>query len=182
MYYVNASTHQSSQATYWSVYLGQPEVSLARKYPGEDSQKITINVNIYLLSSGYVEGNGYGEKGKIDCMPSMRIKTDSLESEIALDSVDCIFDYGQKVRLTNGKTGEFIIEIEGQRLSADRFLLSEYMNVDNGGEKELQKSGDDIPVAVLAFTKEGITWAAKAMAGQAGTDSAKADTAKATGK
>jgi hypothetical protein len=173
MYYATSPANKTGEAKYWFVYLGQHECTLNRKYPGEEMQQVTGNMNLSLLSSGYIEGSGYSARGKIDCTPVMKIKTDSGEYTIDLDSIDCIFDYGQKVRTAKGQTGDFVIDIEGQPKMANRFLLTEYkMTTSVDGERELKKIGDDIALSAIAFSKEGIARAIKAMSAKPKADTA----------
>lgn len=162
MYYAVSATKKIGEAKHWYVYLGQHECTLNRKYPGEEMQAVTGNMNLSLLSSGYIEGTGYSAKGKIDCSPAMKIRNDSGERTIDLDSIDCIFDFGQKVRTVNGDVGDFVIDLEGQPKIANRFVLTEYQIVTSvDGERELKKKGDDIPLSAIAFTREGIARAIK---------------------
>jgi hypothetical protein len=164
MFYLNSVTNKVAEAKYWFVYLGQLDCTLDRKYPGEDMQKVTGSMNLSLLSSGYIEGSGYSAKGKIDCMPGMKIKNDKGERFITIDSIDCIFEFGQKVRTISGDVGDFIIDVEGQPKTAIRFLLTEYRMVTTDGEGELKKIADDVPLSAIAFSKEGITRAVQGIA------------------
>jgi hypothetical protein len=174
MFYLNAVTNKVAEAKYWFVYLGQQECTLDRKYPGEESQQVTGSMNLSLLSSGYIEGSGYSAKGKIDCMPSMKIKNDKGDRAITIDSIDCIFEFGQKVRTISGDVGDFIIDIEGQPKTATRFLLTEYRMVTTDGEGELKKISDDVPLSAIAFSKEGIARAIQGIAPPPKADTAKA--------
>jgi hypothetical protein len=161
MYYLNAVTNKAGEAKYWFVYLGQHDCTLNRKYPGEEMQQVNGNMNLSLLSSGYIEGSGYSAKGKIDCVPAMILKNDKGERAIIIDSIDCIFEFGQKVRMRDGEIGDFIIDIEGQKKIASRFILTEYRMVSSDGERELKKIADDVPIAAIAFSKESIVRAMK---------------------
>jgi hypothetical protein len=166
MFYVTASDTKAGEAAYWFIFLGQQDCSLSRQYPGEGTVQVSGSMNLSLLSSGYIEGNGYSPKGKIDCLPTMKLKNDKGQLQtIIIDSIDCIYDYGNKVRLIDGVTGDFIIDVEGQQKSATRFLLTTYKNVEVDGEKELKKNGDDIPLYGIAFSKEGLDRVKKALAG-----------------
>ncbi|MBN2188580.1 MAG: hypothetical protein JW699_03920 [Chitinispirillaceae bacterium] len=171
MYYTTVPAGKISEAKYWFVYLGQHECTLSRKFPGEETQKITGNMNLSLLSSGYIEGSGYSERGKIDCSPAMKIRTDSGDFAIDLDSIDFIFDFGQKVRTVKGMIGEFIIDIEGELKTANRFLLTEYkMTTAVDGERELKKTGDDIRLSAIAMSREGAARALRHMSSKPKTD------------
>lgn len=155
MLYLSAD-NKTGETSYWFVFLGQHDCTLSRKYPGEGTVQVTGAMNLSLLSSGYIEGNGYSEKGKIDCLPTMKLKNEKGERAITIDSIDIIYEYGQKVRMTDGTEGDFIIDVEGQPKSAKRFILTSYKMVDVDGEKELKTSGADTPLYGIAFGKEGL--------------------------
>jgi hypothetical protein len=161
MFYLTTA-NKVSEAKFWAVYLGNHECTLTRKFPGEAPQPVTGSVNLSLMSSGYIEGNGYSTRGHLDCMPTMKIKSDKGEREIGLDSIDCIYDYGMKVRTLDGETGEFIINVEGVAKNANRFILREYKLVDSYGEKVLKPGSDETALAAISFSKTGIQWAQKA--------------------
>lgn len=162
-----AADNKTGETSYWFVFLGQHDCTLNRKYPGEGTVQVSGAMNLSLLSSGYIEGNGYSSKGKIDCLPTMKLKNEKGEQPITIDSIDCIYEYGQKVRLVNGDIGNFIIDVEGQQKSAKRFLLTTYKMVEIDGEKELKPAGGETPVYGIAFTKEGLDRVKKILAGAA---------------
>lgn len=173
MYYINASTNKTGGAMFWILYLGPVQCSLSRKNPGEEMQKVNVSINLRLSSSGYMEGSGYSEKGRIDCIPTMFIRSNGVERQIQLDSIDCIYDFGSRVRTAAGIAGDLVIDIEGEKVLADRLILTEYTMTGTGDDKELRKSGDDSALSAIAFGKEGIAWAAKTMSEEARTDSVK---------
>jgi hypothetical protein len=156
VFYVNTVTGKSGMAKFWVVYLGNHEVTLTRKYPGEEPQKVTGSMNLQLLSSGYVEGNGYSAKGKLECLPVMKMKNDKGTTQISIDSIDCIYDFGGKVRTVKGETGEFIIDCEGLLITPTKFLMREYKMTNYYGEEILKEGSDEIKVSAIAFTKEGL--------------------------
>lgn len=160
MFYLD-NNNKIGEAKYWTVFLGLHEVTLTRKYPGEEPQPVSGNMNLSLLSSGYVEGNGYSARGKIDCLPTLKIRSGNGVRGISLDSISCIFNYGEKVLLVTGETGDLIIDAEGQPLTAKRFMLSEFVLKNVDGEKELKPSSADKPISAIAFTKEAIARAQK---------------------
>ncbi|NLD99199.1 MAG: hypothetical protein GX640_04940 [Fibrobacter sp.] len=163
MFYLTNNNKQG-QAIYWVIYLGNFDLKLNRKFPGEPEQQIDASVNFNYLSSGYIEGNGYSAKGKIDCLPTMEIKNESGERQIKSDSIDFIYDYGSKVQLINGEKGEFIINVEGDRQTAKKFLMREYKQQVLYGEKILKEGSEETYVAAIAFTKEGLARAVKEQA------------------
>jgi len=125
MFYINNANKQG-QALYWVIYLGNYDCKLSRKFPGEPEQKIDASVNFNYLSSGYIEGNGYSSKGKIESLPTMEISSANGQRQITSDSIDFIYDYGQKVQLLNGEIGDLLINIEGDKQPAKKFLMREY--------------------------------------------------------
>jgi hypothetical protein len=156
VFYVNTVTGKSGLAKFWVVFLGTHEVTLTRKYPGEEPQKVSGNMNLQLLSSGYIEGNGYSTKGKLECLPVMKMKNDKGITQISIDSIDCIYDFGGKVRTLKGETGEFIVDCEGQMITPTKFLMREYKMTNYYGEEILKEGSDEIKVSAIAFTKEGL--------------------------
>ena len=156
VYYVNTITGKSGMAKFWVVYLGNHEVTLTRKYPGEEPQKVTGSMNLQLLSSGYVEGNGYSAKGKLECLPLMKMKNDKGITQISIDSIDCIYDFGSKVRTLAGEIGEFIVDCEGQMITPNKFLMRQYKMTNYYGEEILKEGSDEIKVSGISFSKAGL--------------------------
>lgn len=161
--YIN-SNGKIGQARFWVVFLGNFEVKLTKKFPGEGEQQIDASVNYQIISSGYIEGNGYCAKGKIDHKPAMVISNANGEKKIDLDSIDYIYDFGAKVTLLNGETGDFFMDVDGTKLSPKKFLMREYTLTNYYGEEILKEGSTEIPLSALALTKEGIARAQKAQA------------------
>jgi hypothetical protein len=161
MFYLT-NANKVAQAKYWVVYLGNYPVKLKREIAGEGLITVDGSVNFQLLSSGYVEGNGFGSKGKIECLPSMSFNNGEEEKHITIDSIDFIFDFGRKVCLKSGQTGALIIDVEGTALKSKKFLLREYKLTEVDGEKSLKEVSQETPIMALALTQEGISRAQKA--------------------
>lgn len=161
-YITNAGV--SGQARFWTVFLGNHDCNIVRKAPGEASKQIQASVNLQLLSSGYVEGNGYGVTGKVQSLPTMEIKTASGEErQISIDSIEFIYGYGSKVQLYSGESGDFIINVESDKKVAKKFLMREFKLTNYFGEEILKEGSDEIPLSAIIFSKEGV---AKAKAAQ----------------
>ncbi|MBN2037784.1 MAG: hypothetical protein JW768_13670 [Chitinispirillaceae bacterium] len=156
MFYINAQSGKSGQAKFWVIYLGNHEVTLNRKYPGEEIQPVTGSMNFQLLSSGYIEGNGYSVKGKLSCHPTMRLKNEQGTKKIAIDSIDCIYEHGRKVRLSSGEIGDFIIDVEGLPVVANRFIMREYKLTNYYGEEILKEGSEETRISAISFSKEGL--------------------------
>jgi hypothetical protein len=160
-----STDNKTGETTYWFVFMGQHDCTLSRKYPGEGTLQVSGAMNLSLMSSGYIEGNGYSSKGKLDCLPTMKLKNEKGEQAITIDSILCIYEYGQKVKMIDGSIGDFVIDVEGQQKSAKRFILTNYKMVEIDGEKELKPNGADIPLYGIAFSKEGLAEVKKLLAG-----------------
>jgi hypothetical protein len=158
------NTGKTGQARFWVIFLGNYDLKLSRKFPGESEQQVDASMNLQLLSSGYVEGNGYSAKGKMDCRPVLNINSSSGTRQIDLDSIDFIYDYGSKVALIGGETGDLILDIEGDKQPAKKFLMREYKLTKYYGEEILKEGSTEIQLAAFALTQDGITRAQKAQA------------------
>ncbi|NLW30800.1 MAG: hypothetical protein GXY77_05015 [Fibrobacter sp.] len=161
MYYLT-NTNQKGQARFWTIYLGNHDCKVKRKYPGEPEAIIDASINLQYLSSGYIEGNGYSAKGKIDCMPTMKLRNASGERNVTSDSIDFFFDFGRKVQLINGESGDLILDVEGDQKVANRFLMREYKLTEYFGEEILKEGSEETPLRALSFSKEGLERAIKA--------------------
>lgn len=151
-------------AKFWVIYLGNFDCKLNRKFPGEPEQKIDASMNLQYLSSGYIEGNGYSAKGKVDCLPTMWISNEKGERMISSDSIDFIYDYGRKVQMIDGENGTFIINVEGDKRESKKFLMREYKMQMYFGEEILKEGSEETPLAAFAYSKEGLARAQKAQA------------------
>lgn len=166
MYYYSYEK-KTGEAKYWALYLGNYNCKLTRKYPGEGDVQVDASINLQMLSSGYVEGNGYCAKGKLDCLPTMTIKNENGSHRIEMDSIDCIYDEGQKVQLKNGEKGDFVLDLEGNIVTPNRFIMREYKLTDYFGEQILKEGSEETALNAISLTKEGIARAQKAMGSSA---------------
>lgn len=160
-FYLN-NTNKTGQARFWVIFLGTHNVKITRAIPGEGDVTVQANVNLQLISSGYVEGNGFGEKGKIECLPTMLLSSGQDERRIVLDSIDYIYDFGRKVRMLTGDTGSLVIDVEGNKVVAKKFLMREYKLTQYYGEEILKEGSQEIPLMGISLTQEGVVRAQKA--------------------
>lgn len=158
------SDGKPGQARFWAIYLGNHDCTLTRKRPGETEKQIVASMNLQLLSSGYIEGNGYGETGKVQSLPTMHIKIGEAEDQISIDSIEYIYDFGRKVHLNSGRDGDLIINVEGDKKMARKFLMREYKLTKLYGEEILKEGSEETALSAISFSKTGI---AKAKAAQA---------------
>jgi hypothetical protein len=163
MHYLS-NTGKPGQARFWVIYLGNHDCTLSRKKPGQQPKQIVASVNLQLLSSGYVEGNGYGVSGKVQSLPTMEIKTADGEKKIDIEDIEFIYDYGRKVGLVSGEKGDFIINVEGDRKIATKFLMREFKLTKYYGEEILKEGSEETALSAIAFTKAALAKAKKAQA------------------
>ncbi|MBN1759527.1 MAG: hypothetical protein JW863_14455 [Chitinispirillaceae bacterium] len=163
VYYIS-NTGKSGMARFWTIYLGNHDCKIVRKAPGQSEKEIVASMNLQLLSSGYVEGNGYGESGKVQSLPVMEIRTADGEHKINIDSILCIYDYGAKVMLHSGTVGDFVINVEGDKKTARKFLMREFKLTNYYGEEILKEGSEETALSAIAFSKEGLAKAKQAQA------------------
>ncbi len=163
IFYVN-NVNKTGVAKFWVIYLGGFDVNLTRKIPGEGDVPVQATVNLQLISSGYVEGNGYGTKGKIDCLPTLLFVNNGEERRVVLDSIDYIYDFGRKVQLKTGETGDLVLDIEGNKVTSKKFIMREYKLTNYYGEEILKEGSQETAIVAIALSQDGLAKAQKAQA------------------
>ena len=162
IYFFNSTTNKIDSAKYWKVFVGSYSGTLERKFPGLDSMKVTCDLNLTLLSSGYVEGYGYTSKGRVDCEADMMADNKGAASKITLDSVDYIFNNGQSLKMKHGPTMNFYLDVEGTKITIHKKLtLTKYRLQIVDEDRNLKPNGDEV-VTWFAFTKSAAVEAQKA--------------------
>lgn len=154
IYYTDGNGKVGS-ADYWQLQLGTFDVQVGRKYPGEGIVKIDGSVNVSFMSGGYLEGNGFGTRGKLTTEANFAVKRDGKYETISPDSIDFVFYGASKVKLKGANDTEDLfvfIEDAYNTYEAKKFVLAVYvMNKQFG---ELDFSHDVNPTAI-SFTQEG---------------------------
>lgn len=163
VYYIN-NAGKTGEARFWSIYLGNHDCKLTRKSPGQPDKEIVASMNLQFLSSGYIEGNGYGVTGKVQSLPTMEFRDAGGDRKINIDSIDFIYDYGSKVQLKSGARGDFVINVEGDKKIANRFLMREFKLTMYFGEEILKEGAEETALKAIAFSKNGIAGARSAQA------------------
>jgi len=164
LYYLHQGAIES--ISYWAIYFGDYELTLSRKFPGEEEKPIDVSVNFSFLSTGFIEGRGYSDKGKIDCSAEFMIRTSAGDSIIQNDDIAYVYDYGRKVCLKDGAVGEFFLNVEETvSVQPKKMILRRYKFYEQYGQKMLGEDRErtDLPLGGFSFTKEGITQAKKMM-------------------
>jgi hypothetical protein len=162
-WYVDADGRVSAEMLYWRVYLGDYDVKIKRTFPGHGEVTVDAGMNFQFFSAGYIEGNGASARGRVTDLPAMRIRVDGSTSEIRIDAIDYIYDYGTKVATKDGRKGDFLFQLQGEgpTLEPKRFQLTEFrQQKGQWGEMELKAVNDRVPIIGISFTREGAQRAA----------------------
>jgi hypothetical protein len=163
IYFVNPQTGKTDSAKYWKIFIGKyPSVTLVRKFPGEDSLPVNSDINLTMMSSGYIEGYGYTRKGRVDCMAMLVIDTGNGAIKLPIDSVEFMFAGGAKVKPRGMKVCDAAVDVEGNKTPGiKQMLLTKYKLVVDADERDLKPLGD-VDIDVFSFSKGGLVAAQKA--------------------
>jgi hypothetical protein len=133
-----------------------------RKFPGEDSLPVNSDINLTVLSSGYIEGYGYTRKGRVDCMATFVIDTGSGAIKLSVDSIEYMYAGGAKVKPRGMKACDAAIDVEGNKVpGVKKLLLTKYKLVVDADERNLKPLGD-VDIELFAFSKTALAAAQKA--------------------
>ncbi len=147
-------------ASYWSMHLGRYECVVNQDFPGEGSVAVKANFDFNLLSSMYIEGYGYGDRGKIVQRAEYAIGDSASSTIIEVDSIDYVYGWGGKVHMKSGKDMGLVVQVQTNTmvpfgLSIDTWTFNKEMG-------ELKKNKSVEAVSAFSFTKEGAQRAAVA--------------------
>jgi hypothetical protein len=149
-----------SSATFWALPLGKFDCTLNRYFPGEDKVDIEASVNFSLLSSGYIEGTGYGTRGVAKAEAQFTIQEGDSLKQVELGEIDYIYDNDKRVKLRKGGEYPLTLSCEVNNLTIRRMKIMIWLY--NKKYKELKHSKDVDMVRAFSFTKEGAVRALKA--------------------
>lgn len=150
MWYVDADG-RIADILHWRIVLGNHEVTLRRRIVGHGEIPVESNMMFQMISSGYIEGVGHSQHGRVGAQPAMMLREAGGQGErVLLDSIAYIYDYGTKVVMRNGRRGDFYMHLEGRDLDIPRFGLTTLAVV---GE-ELRVTSQEMPIVAIAFSQE----------------------------
>ena len=152
---------KADTASYWSFHLGNFPCHVLKPFPGEGDVGIDADMNFSLLSSMYIDVQGYGSRGKIAERGSFAIGDSAFLSVIDLDSIDYIYAGGTRVKMKDGIDAALLIKVQENRLNPWFDVLGIWKY--NKEFMELKKANDIQNISVLSFSKDGI---ARAIAAQ----------------
>jgi hypothetical protein len=161
VYFINPTTNKIDSSKYWKIFLGSYPATLQRKFPGEDSARITLDLNFTLLSSGYVEGNGYTKKGRVDCEASLVVDSVTFQ-KATFDSIEYVYNGGSNIKLKGKPAMNLLLDVEGYKVALNKGLaLTKYRLVVVEEDRNLKPAGD-VTITFFAFSKPGLLAAQKA--------------------
>jgi hypothetical protein len=168
IYWINPDNGKIDSSKYWKLYLGSyPAITLVRKFHGEDSLPVSSDINITVLSSGYIEGYGYTRKGRVDCLASFVMDAGAGGVKIPVDSIEYVTAEGAKVKPRGGMLCDLSLDIEGAKVPRiKRMLLTKYKLVVDEDERNHKPLGD-VNITLFAFSKTALALAQKIGAEQA---------------
>jgi hypothetical protein len=161
IYFINPTTNKVDTAKYWKVFVGAYPATLERKFPGEEKAPITTDLNLTLLSSGYIEGYGWSKKGRIDCEAALYADSASTQ-KVSFDSIEYVYNGGANVKTKNKPATGLFLDIEGNKLTITRgLLLTKYKLTVVDEDRNLKPAGD-ANITFFAFSKQALATAQKA--------------------
>lgn len=161
IYFVDGQGKVES-AEYWSIALGNFDFKVEREYPGEGVLPVEGSANLSFISSGYIEGAGYGERGKITVAADFCVEDGDSLKVLELTDIDFIFYGSTKVKLKDGAITDLYMTIEdpANKVQAKRTTMMVFKFDKSWGELQHEKDVDR--VIGYSFTKEGAQRAYKA--------------------
>ncbi len=158
IFYIYNDKIQSSK--YWSIPLGTFELTLNQKFPGEGLVSFGANINFALLSSGYIEGTGYGERGKASASANYAVEDGDTLRTLEFSDIEYVYMNGSKVKLKDKKeTEELYIKCDKNKVQSKKISIMIW-RFDNTF-KELKHDKDIDRIIGFAFTKENALKALK---------------------
>ena len=145
---------KTGDCTFWSLNLGKHSVTVLKELPGEGEVPLSAEVNFNFLSSLYIEGKGYGSRGKTDVDSKLAVPDGEGTKELEPEKIEYVFDYGARVKPSDGDVTDLILlphKGEGQHIR--RMLLRVYAY--NAKYKEL-KFEKDVSIQAFSFSQAGI--------------------------
>lgn len=162
--YMVLPTGKIEKASYWSLPMGKAEdITVKREFPGEGTIGVECTVNLALISSGYIDGSGYGDRGKISVKAYFMVEKAGKLERIDLEDIDYVFYGGTRVKLKNSDVQQelyIVIEDETNKVQARGMKALVYGKVKPHNSLKHLKDVDAI--LGFAFTKEAAQRAYKA--------------------
>jgi hypothetical protein len=159
---MNPETKKMDSCSYWKIYLGNYPLSIRDNEFDTTAATYQADVNLTLFSSGYIDGSGYGNNGKISCVGKFVNDSNGTSRTLDFDSISYINKNGSVVRYQHAPTSDVFIDIEGNRLVLKKKMtLTKYLSTGDDEIRNLKSIGE-VPVTFFAFSKAAYSEAIKA--------------------
>ena len=158
IYYIDENG-KTGTCGFWSMNLGKHSHKLKKAYPGEGEVSVDAEMNYNFLSSLYIEGKGYSDRGIMKSDATFAVPDGEGIKEAEPEKIIYVYDYGAKANISEvGKT-DFILLVQDNQLTIKRMLLRIFNY--NKQYKEL-KFSKDVAIKAFAFSKAGLQEAIRA--------------------
>ncbi|MGM0461443.1 MAG: hypothetical protein ACQEQ4_03385 [Fibrobacterota bacterium] len=139
---------------YWSLRFGTHSYTVDREFPGEGTVEVEGTSNLALVSSGFIEGTGYGSRGEINVQSRFVIKENDSLTQIPLDSIDYIYMGGRRIGLKDGSEHDLYLRIEKDEnlVQPNEALRARVFAVE---DRRLSPAGTLEPVLAFSYSREG---------------------------
>lgn len=149
-------------ASFWSLPIGRFDCKLNRYFPGEDTIQVDASINFALLSSGYIDGSGYGSKGKIGAMANFAVQDGDTLKKLELADIEYVYQNGATVKPKGKPACPLLVMCETPKnqftIRSMQIMLWRYDNT----FKELKHDKDVGEISAFAFTQAEAQRAANA--------------------
>jgi len=153
---------KADSSVYWKIFLGSYPATLERKFPGEDSMPVNTDLNLTLLSSGYIEAYGYTRKGRVDCNGGFMTDSAGSVRSAAVDSMEYMISNATQAKIKAKGLIKVFVDLEGNKITLNKPLaLTKYKLVVVDEDRNLKPAGDET-VGFFAFSKPALLAAQKA--------------------
>lgn len=158
LYYIENGKVETCK--YWSLPLGRFQVKITQYFPGEGNVSFNAEMNYALLSSGYIEGSGYGDRGKAAANGMYAVQSGDTLRPIEFSEIDYVYMNGSKVKLSSlQEPVPLFIKSEGNKLQSRSISLMVWRM--DEVYKELKHDKDIERIIGFAFTRENALKALK---------------------
>ncbi|ERP31158.1 hypothetical protein [Chitinivibrio alkaliphilus] len=156
-------------ADFWSLGFGRYTYTVEREFPGEGHVPVSGESSIALVSSGYIDGPGYGDRGDMRVRPHFVYEDEHGEyHRIELEDIKYLYMGGTQVVLQDGTQHEVFLRIESddnivqpQGMQARTFKMDE-------SDNRLVPQPPLNPVIGFSYSREGAQKAHQAALDAAG--------------
>jgi len=141
------------RADYWALHVGKFDCVLKRPFPGEGEVSFDASLNFNLLSSGYIEGTGYGTRGKAGAEAQLAIMDADTIKTLEPSEVEYVYQSGEMIKVKNRPACPLIVYSETNKMTIRRMKIMIWIYDKKYNELKHLKDVDE--VTAFSYTKEG---------------------------